>query len=74
MKDLFTNRSSEGDFVFNALDRYARNCEVRIASAFFSADEIVKELTDRNCTVRLVVRLGAMSVALLELSSGNIVS
>jgi PLD-like domain len=59
VKELYTNRSSAGDFVFNALDRYARNCDLRIASAFFSADEIVKDLIDRNCTIRLVVRLGA---------------
>jgi hypothetical protein len=36
MDDLFTNRSDEGDFVENALARWGPNCEVLIASAFFS--------------------------------------
>jgi hypothetical protein len=42
MKDLFTNRSSAVIFVFNALERYARNCEVRIAGmpASFSSSAI----------------------------------
>lgn len=56
---LFTNRSSRGDFVFNAiLSTQAQDTYIFIATAFFTEAEIIKTLTSRNCHVRLIVRLG----------------
>jgi phospholipase D-like protein len=59
MDHLYTNRSRQKDFIQNAFETYGRNCEVRIASAFFSAHEVIKDFADRGCTVRLIVRLGS---------------
>jgi len=59
MQDLFTNRSSKGDFVQNGI-----NCSVRdgmdifIASAFFTEFDVINMLIERNCHIRIVVRLG----------------
>jgi PLD-like domain len=63
MDGLYTNRNSLKDFLQNAFEAYGRNCEIRIASAFFSADEVIKHFVERGCTVRLIVRLGTATKA-----------
>src|SRR5690348_578620 len=59
MDGLYTNRAANRDFAYNAFTRYGRSCDVLIASAFFSASEIILDLLQRGCRVQLVVRLGA---------------
>jgi len=59
MKGLYTNRNIERDFVQNGIFASAQEDEnIFVASAFFTESDVVKELTDRNCHVRIVVRLG----------------
>jgi hypothetical protein len=59
MEGLYTNRHRKKESLQNAFERYGRNCEVRIASAFFTADEVIEDFVKNGCTVRLIVRLGA---------------
>jgi hypothetical protein len=59
MEGLFTNSSARRDFTLNAFERFGRNCDVLLASAFFTDPETVLGLLDRRCRVQLVVRLGA---------------
>lgn len=56
---LFTNRNARSDFVINAFYHYSKdNISVKIASAFFTDEEVINEILNRGCSVRLVVRLG----------------
>ncbi|MGA8644179.1 phospholipase D family protein [Candidatus Binatus sp.] len=59
MQNLYTNRSHFGDFVQNAFTAFGEKCEVQIASAFFSEAQVIRDLVSRQCTVKLVVRLGS---------------
>ena len=63
MDGLYTNRSANKDFAYNAFARYGRSCDVLIASAFFSAADTIIDLLGRGCRVQLVVRLGAATSA-----------
>jgi hypothetical protein len=55
---IYANRSA-GDVVRNAFYKLARRGDVLcLASPFFSNDALVREVADRGCDVRLVVRLG----------------
>lgn len=63
MDGLYTNRSTNRDFAYNAFSRYGQSCDVLIASAFFSSADTILELLDRSCRVQLVVRLGAATSA-----------
>ena len=55
---LFTN-STGSDTVRNAFYLFSSEpSEILLASPFFSNDEIVTELLNRKCRVRLIVRLG----------------
>lgn len=58
MRTLFTN--TEGpDCVGNAFYLFSDEpCDVFLISPFFSNAKIIGVLTDRNCSVRLIVRLG----------------
>lgn len=59
MKGLYTNSNSKSDFVQNGLHASIQDGEnIYIASAFFTEYDIIREFTDRNCHVRIVVRLG----------------
>ena len=61
MEGLWTNRSSLGDFIQNGLRLYQAHAtvsDVYIAVAFFTEGEVVKEILDDDCHVRMVVRLG----------------
>lgn len=59
MKGLYTNRNVERDFVQNGISANAQDGEnIFVASAFFTESDVVKNLTDRNCHIQIVVRLG----------------
>jgi len=59
MDALYTNRSRKEDFVEKAFEAYGRNCEVRIATPFFSSDDVINRFAERGCAIRLIVKLGA---------------
>lgn len=59
MEGLYTNRNVARDFVQNGIFENTQDGDnIFIASAFFTESEVITELTDKNCHVRLVVRLG----------------
>lgn len=59
MERLWTNRNSLGDFVRNGLEMYQSSVsEAFIAVAFFTEDQVVKNLVANDCHVKIVVRLG----------------
>ncbi len=59
MQGVFANRNSNNDFVLNELERRsASGCDVYIASAFFTAFDVVERLLEKGCKVLMVVRLG----------------
>ncbi|WP_332737137.1 phospholipase D family protein [Flavihumibacter sp.] len=59
MLDLFTNRSSKGDFVQNGINSSVRDgMDIFIASAFFTEFDVINILLEKNCHIRIVVRLG----------------
>lgn len=59
MKGLYTNRNVLHDFVHNGITANAQDGEnIFVASAFFTESDVVNGLTDRNCHIRIVVRLG----------------
>ncbi|AUB83071.1 hypothetical protein THSYN_20390 [Candidatus Thiodictyon syntrophicum] len=56
---MFANRNVERDFVINEFELRAENeCDVYIASAFFTNFEVVERLLAKGCKVFMVVRLG----------------
>src|SRR3990172_7124577 len=59
MDGLYTNRSTNRDFAYNAFARYGQSCDVLIASAFFSSADTIIGLLERGCQVQLIVRLAA---------------
>lgn len=73
MKGLFTNRNSKKDFVQNGLFEYVTDgMDIFIASAFFTEFDVIKMLLDRNCHIRIIVRLGfPTSPSALEKLLGN---
>lgn len=55
---LFTNRVAERDFISDALRHYAtRTSYVYIASAFFTDDSLIRDISKNKGRVRIVVRL-----------------
>lgn len=59
MQDLFTNRSSKGDFVQNGINSSVQDgMDIFIASAFFTEFDVINMLIEKNCHIRIVVRLG----------------
>lgn len=56
--NLFTNTTSKRDYFYNLFANYGEECDVYIASAFFTNDRLLSELVSRKCRVYLVVRLG----------------
>ncbi|MGZ3789864.1 MAG: phospholipase D-like domain-containing protein [Bacteriovorax sp.] len=56
---MFTNRNSKKDFVVNGINQLsAEACHVSIATAFFTDSKPIKEMLERGCKVRMIVRLG----------------
>jgi len=56
---LYTNRGSRSDFIINAFYHFAKSgSSLKIASAFFTDEKTIDEILKRECTVRLVIRLG----------------
>jgi len=72
-KGLYTNRSSRSDFVKNAISRLATPpCDVYIAIAFFTEANVIEDLLDKGCKVRLIVRLGfPTNPTAIERAMGN---
>jgi hypothetical protein len=59
MQNLYTNRNSKKDFVQNGLYENVKDgMDVFLASAFFTEFDIIRMLLEKNCHVRIVVRLG----------------
>lgn len=56
--DIFTNTTKNHDFFLNLFLKYGEECDVYIASAFFTHDRIISELVGKKCRVFLIVRLG----------------
>lgn len=59
MTDLYTNRNSQQDFVKHGFTHHIQNnMDVFIASAFFTEFDIIENLLEKGCHIRIVVRLG----------------
>lgn len=59
MDGLWTNRNVLADFVLNGLRTYQLTVsEVYIAVAFFTEEQVVKDIISDDCHIRMVVRLG----------------
>ena len=59
MRDLFTNRSSEKDFVRSGLSEYVEDgMDIFIATAFFTEIDVINSFIEKGCNIRIVVRLG----------------
>lgn len=59
MQNLYTNRNSKKDFVQNGLyENVNEGMDIFIASAFFTEFDVINMLLEKNCHVRIVVRLG----------------
>lgn len=56
MQRVFANRKQREDFIANEM--VASDCDVYIASAFFTNAEVVEEMLGRGCRILMVVRLG----------------
>lgn len=70
MQNLYTNRSSKKDFVQNGLYENVKDgMDVFIAAAFFTEFDIIQMLLEKECHVRIIVRLGfpTSPVALVKL-------
>lgn len=58
-RQIFANRNRSKDFVYNAVIRLSSPaCNINIAVAFFTQADILNELVERECAVKLLVRLG----------------
>ena len=56
--NLFTNSNDKHDFFKTALiDSIKENDNIFIATAFFSDTEIINEAVEKNCNIKLIVRL-----------------
>lgn len=59
MLDLYTNTNSKKDFVKNGLmQEIQKDMDIYIASAFFTEIDVINELVEKNCRIRIIVRLG----------------
>ena len=56
--NLYTNSSKNRDFLKNIFYEYGDECDVYIASAFFTDDKTIHELVKNKCRIFLIVRLG----------------
>lgn len=54
---LITNKNKENDRMKKVLIDQGINTHVYIASAFFSESDVTLNMTNRNCTIMLIVRL-----------------
>lgn len=59
MQSLYTNRNSKNDFIQNGLyENVNEGMDIFIASAFFTEFNVIRMLLEKNCHVRIIVRLG----------------
>ncbi|MAD90337.1 MAG: alcohol dehydrogenase [Pseudoalteromonas sp.] len=59
MQNLYTNRNSKKDFVQNGLyENVKEGMDIFIASAFFTEFDVIRMLLEKNCHIRIIVRLG----------------
>ena len=59
MTDLYTNRNSRQDFVKHAFTHHIQNnMDIFIASAFFTEFNVIDNLLEKGCHIRIIVRLG----------------
>lgn len=59
MRDLYTNRNSKRDFIRNGLLEHIEDgMDIFIASAFFTEIDVINEFLEKQCHIRIVVRLG----------------
>ncbi|MGP9809385.1 phospholipase D-like domain-containing protein [Halomonas sp. AOP12-C2-37] len=74
MQNLYTNRSSKKDFVQNGIyENVKEGMDIFIASAFFTEFDVIKMLLEKNCHIRIIVRLGfpTSPSALEKLANNN---
>ena len=55
---LYTNSNYRRDYFQSVLEERGRNCSISIASAFFDNSQLVETFLNKNCKVRLLIRLG----------------
>ncbi|MBF7694216.1 phospholipase D family protein [Acinetobacter pollinis] len=59
MLDLFTNTSSRKDFFLDGLIKESqKDMGIYIASAFFTEIDVIDELVQKDCRIRIIMRLG----------------
>ena len=59
MLELFTNTNSKKDFFSNGLTQQIhKDMDIYIASAFFTEINVIDQFIQKNCRVRIIVRLG----------------
>ena len=56
---LYSNRNSRSEFIQNAINRLISKANnINIAVAFLTDTNVIKDLSDSGCNVRIIVRLG----------------
>ena len=72
--ELYTNSNAKSDFLKFALEKNIKeNEDIYIATAFFSYTDFIKKAVERNCTIKLIVRisLATSMQSLKEISQMN---
>ncbi len=70
---LYTNTNYRKDFLRFQLEKWGKNRDIYIASAFFDNSEIIKYFIENNCNIKLIVRLdhGTNAIKLEEIVNLN---
>jgi len=55
--ELFTNTNQRKDILRFELEKWGKNREILIASAFFDNKKIIKHFVDNNCIIKMIIRL-----------------
>ncbi len=56
--ELYTNSNAKSDFLKSALEKNIKeNEDIYIATAFFSNIDFIKKAVDKNCNIKLIVRI-----------------
>ncbi|WP_438288665.1 phospholipase D-like domain-containing protein [Edwardsiella tarda] len=59
MLELYTNSKSRDDFIKPGISsKIEKDMDIFIASAFFTEHEIISEMIEKGCHIRIIVRLG----------------
>ena len=56
--ELYTNSNAKSDFLKSALEKNIKEHEdIYIATAFFSDIDFIKKAIEKNCNIKLIVRI-----------------